>query len=139
MRRVSPYFGLATVAALFGLAALRYQPPPPGPMAREARATYQRVLGEESPHPVGSAHDAQIRERLIAELRGLGYQPEVIEGSSCGSGGGCSRTRSVIARREGRGAGPAVWFNCHYDSVGAGPGRSADRAGRSPGAEIARP
>jgi hypothetical protein len=138
MRRVSPYFRLVAIFGLLGFAALRYGTPAPGPLALEARATYARVLGEETPHPVGSAHDAQIRERLIAELRALGYQPEVIEGSSCGSSRGCARTRSVVARRQGREPGPAVWLNCHYDSVGAGPAVSDDGAGVSAGLEIAR-
>ena len=73
---------LAAIFALLGLAALRYRPPPPGPPALRARAAWQRALGEETPHPVGSAHDAEIRDRLVAQLRELGYRPEVIEGSS---------------------------------------------------------
>lgn len=128
---------LAAMFALLWLTALRYRPPPPGPLAAEARAMYQRVLGDQTPHPAGSAHDAQMRERLVAELRQLGYQPEIIEGSSCGSNLGCARTRSVIARRQGRERGPAVWFNCHYDSVWAGPGVSDDGAGVSAGLAIA--
>ena len=128
---------LAAIFALLGLAALRYRPPPPGPPALRARAAWQRALGEETPHPVGSAHDAEIRDRLIAQLRELGYRPEVIEGSSCGSSRACGRTRSIVARREGREAGPAIWFNCHYDSVWAGPAVSDDGAGVSAGLEIA--
>ncbi|MFN2548337.1 MAG: M28 family peptidase, partial [Myxococcales bacterium] len=129
---------LVAIFALLGLAALRYRPPPPGALANGARAAYERVLGEQTPHPVGSAHDARIRERLIARLSELGYRPEVVEGSSCGSSRGCGRTRSIVARREGREPGPAVWLNSHYDSVWAGPAVSDDGAGVSAGLEIAR-
>ncbi|HUJ28474.1 MAG TPA: hypothetical protein VLW85_20775, partial [Myxococcales bacterium] len=110
--------------ALLALAAARYRPPPPQPAsapaaqfsAVRARAAFERALGAEAPHPVGSDRDAQLRERLVSQLFEMGYRAEVIEGTACGASLACARVHSVVARREGREPGPAVWLNAHYDS-----------------------
>src|SRR6185436_11449041 len=102
--------GLISIFVLLAVASVRYQPPPPRPATApanefsgvRARAAYQRALGEPTPHWVGSPHDAEIRERIVAQLRELGYAPESIEGVSCGSNRGCGKTVSIVARREGR-------------------------------------
>ena len=137
---------LVLLFALLSLAAARYRPPPPLPAsapaarfsAARARAAFERALGSEAPHPVGSDHDGEVRERLVAQLFAMGYRAEVIEGAACGASRACARVRSIVARRDGREPGPAVWLNAHYDSVWAGPAVSDDGAGVAAGLEVAR-
>ena len=92
-----------------------------------ALARLQRILGDQRPHPVDSAADDAVRERLIAELRAIGLQPQVHEAVDCSAFPksrfvSCSRVRNVIATIPGRGAGPQLLLNAHYDSTPTGPG-----------------
>jgi hypothetical protein len=95
---------------------------------------------------VGSPADDRVRERIVAELRRLGYSPEVQEGTWCNHRGLCSRLRNVMARLDGRldGTSPGptpgktVLLMAHYDSVPAGPGVSDDLSGVATILEIAR-
>jgi hypothetical protein len=106
--------------------------------AGRAQAVLKELVGDGAPHPVGSAANARVRERILAQLRWLGYQPEVQEDFSCGTFGDCARVSNVIARLEGRKPGKTILLMAHYDSVGAGPGVSDDLAGVAAILEIAR-
>ncbi|MFL5309000.1 MAG: M20/M25/M40 family metallo-hydrolase [Myxococcales bacterium] len=137
---------LALVAASIGAAALRYRPPPARPAdapaqefsAGRAREVLRSLLGEGEPHPTGSPAGARVRQRIVAELERLGYQPRIREAFACGAVGICARVTNVVGRLEGRRAVKAVLLSAHYDSVPAGPGASDDGTGAAAALEIAR-
>lgn len=141
---------LALMLALFALALLlvlaRHEPPAPRPAgappdefsAGRAGGVLRQLAGDGRPHPVGSAADERVRQVIVGILGGLGYQPRIEEGFACHWGGNCGRVRNVLARLDGREAGPAVAVVAHYDSVDAGPGVSDDLAGVAAILEIAR-
>ncbi|MBM4356585.1 MAG: M20/M25/M40 family metallo-hydrolase [Deltaproteobacteria bacterium] len=129
------------------LVGLRFGPPPPRFAAPDAAfsagrglAVLGRVLGEERPHPRGSAENRAVRERIEAELRALGLEPRVDRASGC-RGSRCAPVENVVATirgravREGR---DGVLLACHYDSVPTGPGASDDGAGVATLLEVAR-
>ncbi|HEX3126949.1 MAG TPA: M28 family peptidase [Thermoanaerobaculia bacterium] len=103
-----------------------------------ALAVLRTLVGDGSPHPVGSPADDRVRERIVAELRRLGYSPEIQEGSGCNRIGLCARLRNVVARLDGTSPGKAVLLMAHYDSVGAGPGVGDDLSGVATILEVAR-
>src|SRR2546421_5179887 len=137
---------LALVMASIGAAALRYRPPPARPAdapaqefsASSAREVLRGLVGDGEPHPTGSPAGARVRQRVVAELERLGYQPRTQEAFACGAVGICARVTNVIARLDGQRAGKTVLLSVHYDSVPAGPGASDDGAGVSAALEIAR-
>lgn len=99
----------------------------------------ERLVGDGSPHPVGSAANAAVRERLVAELTGLGLEPELQEAFACNLRFElCGEVVNVIARLPGPATGPVVLLTAHYDSVAAGPGVSDDMVGVAAVLEAAR-
>lgn len=104
-----------------------------------AFARLERILGDETPHPVDTAANDAVRERLITEIVALGFEPFVRDDFHCRS-----RSRQArCARLQNIGfwvtePGPnAVMVTSHYDSVPAGPGASDDGAGYAASLEIA--
>lgn len=94
------------------------------------------VLGDESPHPVDSAANDLVRERLVAVIRRLGYQPEVRDATSCRSSAErgfavCARVRNVVfAVPDASGViDNAIMMAAHYDSVPAAAGANDDGLG----------
>src|SRR5690606_24112488 len=84
-----------------------------------------RVL-DGSPHTVDSAELDATRERLLAEIRSLGYTPSVhtapaCRGSISGSVIRCAAVSNIVFRT-GPETGPALVLTSHYDSVEASPG-----------------
>jgi hypothetical protein len=142
----SPWLALAVWSAILLLVLWRGQPPAPRPVsasaaefsAERARAVLARILGDSSPHPVGSAAGAAVRERIVAELRAVGLEPEIQEAFACAPHATCATVRNVLARLPGRETGRMVLLSAHYDSVAAGPGASDDGAGVAAVLEIAR-
>jgi peptidase M28-like protein len=147
----SPGGGALVVAlVLLGLALLLAislgAPPPPkakdAPVAEfsagRAGEVLRGLLGDGAPHPVGSPANAQVRERVTAQLRALGYAPEVQEGFACQDGRGCAKVWNVLARLPGKQEGKAVLLAAHYDSVPAGAGASDDMTGTAAVLEVAR-
>src|SRR5215210_4745565 len=59
---------------------------------RRALARLGRILGDERPHPVDSAANDAVRERLVAELRALGLDPVVTDDVACN---GTVKSRTV--------------------------------------------
>ncbi len=125
---------LAVAALLFALFLLRgvaYELPP----VRAASAETQfntvravdrlaRVLGDERPHPLDTADNDAVRDRILAEATGLGYAPRVMDDWSCNSAGSrmvCGRVRNILFEA-GPASGPALVLSSHYDSVFAAPG-----------------
>jgi hypothetical protein len=100
------------------------------------------------PRPIGSAANARCRERILAELRGLGLSPEVQEAFGASSYQDCAGVvRNVVCRVTGQGAQSAgspaserqaILCMAHYDSVGAGPGVADDLAGVAAWIEVIR-
>jgi hypothetical protein len=106
--------------------------------AVRARNVLFQLVGDDLPHPVGSAQNEVVRGRIIDRLTQLGYQPEVQDGFACDEFGTCGTVKNVLARLPGAQPGPAVLLAAHYDSVPAGPGASDDGAGVATVLEIAR-
>ncbi|MES1243800.1 MAG: M28 family peptidase [Acidobacteriota bacterium] len=143
-------WGLLAGLVLFGLTLLLVQArqEPPAARGADARATefsaaravavLRTLVGDGSPHPVGSPANDRVRERILAELRRLGYSPEVQEGTWCSHGGLCARLHNVVARLDGASPGKAVLLMAHYDSVPAGPGVGDDLSGVATILEVAR-
>ncbi|MDP3295357.1 MAG: M20/M25/M40 family metallo-hydrolase [Nevskia sp.] len=138
--------GLTLITLLLMFQALRYRPspalgldaPPNLFSAQRAVDALAIVLGDESPHPTGSPANHAVRDRLVATLTSLGYAPEIQTGRSCDEAGDCAVVENIVARLDGRVAGPAVALTAHYDSVAAGPGASDDGIGVATLLEIAR-
>ncbi|HKV11613.1 MAG TPA: M28 family peptidase [Thermoanaerobaculia bacterium] len=137
---------LVLLALVLVLANVRTRPPAPKPAdvpmqefsAARAREILKTLLGDGAPHPVGSAANAAVRQRIVAHLRWLGYTPEVQESFVCRPSGACGQVANVVARLGGREPGKAVLLMAHYDSVPAGPGVGDDLAGVATILEIAR-
>ena len=144
---------LLVVLMLLLAAALAYKgeasaPPPvehagPGQFdAVRAAARLARVLGDQRPHPVDTAADDAVRERLVAELRGMGLAPRVTDDWACGGGkagrfAACARVRNVVATIGDAAAPGQVLLASHYDSTAAGPGAADDGIGVATMLEIA--
>lgn len=100
-----------------------------------------RILGDQRPHPVDSPANDLVRERILNEIKTLGYTPEVRDDFACrGSkrfgGMSCARVRNILFRSGPQGGGAAL-IAAHYDSVPAGPGAGDDGAGVAATLEIA--
>ncbi len=123
---------LAIAAALFASFMLKGALlQPPAISASEfnvapAFARLQRILGDERPHAVDTDANDAVRDRLIGEIRAIGYEPEIRDDFSCRSVSergamACARVRNVVFRA-GPAGGQAILVASHYDSVPAGPG-----------------
>jgi hypothetical protein len=140
------FLAVAVLAAVFLLTLWGLRPPAPKPVnapvtefsARRAQAVLSRLVGDGTPHPIGSPANDAVRARALAELERLGYKPEVQTGFACDEYGSCGTAKNVVARLEGKESGAAVLLAAHYDSVPAGPGASDDGAGTATVLEIAR-
>ncbi|MBV8516904.1 MAG: M28 family peptidase [Acidobacteria bacterium] len=138
---------LAPLAVVFVLALWRSNGPAPKPAnaardvfsATRAMATLRTILADGAPHPLGTAANTRVRERVIAQLRTLGYNVVEQQRFACNAMAICGNVRNVIARMPGASArGDVVLAVAHYDSVGAGPGASDDGMGVATLLETAR-
>lgn len=94
--------------------------------ANRAAARLQRILGDQRPHPVDSAANDAVRERLSAEMRALGLNPRVTDEFACNGfprarAIACARARNLVATI-GPDEGPHLLLSAHYDSTFVGPG-----------------
>jgi hypothetical protein len=112
------------------------------------------VLGDGATHPVGSEAHERVRERILAELREIGLEPQVEEGLGVSRGrrrirrprevwigaspAAIALTKNVVARIPGTEATKAILLCAHYDSVPAGPGVGDDGSGVATLLEVAR-
>ena len=106
-----------------------------------ARERLARILGDERPHPADSLANDAVRERLLAEMRGVGLSPQVRDQTACNEGYKlrgvtCARVRNVVATI-GPPNGRHLLLNAHYDSSVAGPGAGDDGAGVATLLEVA--
>ncbi|HYS53615.1 MAG TPA: M20/M25/M40 family metallo-hydrolase [Thermoanaerobaculia bacterium] len=112
--------------------------PPDRFSAARAMGVLASILGDGSPHPIGSpAHDV-IRDRVAAQLRQLGYETSLQQAFACNAYGTCAPVANVIARLPGDPRADILMLSAHYDSVGAGPGASDDGVGVATLIEVAR-
>ncbi len=147
-RRTRAGIGLAVLLLIVVevVIGLRYRPPSAAPLdhppelfsAARAARMLERVLGDGSPHPVGSIENARVREALEHELREIGLQPELQSGPTCSRFGTCAHAENVIARIPGRESGPALLLSAHYDSVPASAGAADDGSGVATLLEVGR-
>lgn len=121
------------------------RPPPPAGAdapaetfsAARAMGVLERILGDQRPHPTGSAANAAVRDAIVAELHAIGLEPQVQRRFACG-GFTCATVDNIVARVPGASPDDAVLLSAHYDSVAAGPGASDDGAGVAAVIETAR-
>jgi hypothetical protein len=137
----------AGVALLLAATLLAYRTPAPlGPLAppavfsaSRAQAILKELVGNDVPHPIGSAANSAVREIIVKRLTALGYAAELQTGLVCNDFGECGTPTNIVATYGGDVAGKdAVLLAAHYDSVPAGPGASDDGAGVANLLEIAR-
>jgi hypothetical protein len=139
-------FSLAALTVLLFLSWLGLQPPVPRPAdippaefsGTRARLILQKLVGDGTPHPIGSTANDDLREKIMTLLSQDGYSPEIHPGFSCDEFGTCGYVNNIVARLDGKEPGQAVLLACHYDSVASGPGASDDGAGVAAVLEIAR-
>jgi hypothetical protein len=106
-----------------------------------AIARLARILGDQRPHPVDSAANDLVRERLIVEIRALGLSPVVTDAIDCNGTPrsrivNCARIRNVRATI-GPEAGKHLLLASHYDSTPVGPGAADDGIGMAVMLEVA--
>jgi hypothetical protein len=98
-----------------------------------AERVLARVLGPEKPHPVSSAENAAVRERILKEFAALSVSARTFQAFTCNPWRGlsfvaCATVTDIVADVV-PGRGKAVVMLAHYDSVPAGPGASDDESG----------
>jgi hypothetical protein len=106
--------------------------------AGRALGILSELLNEQVPHPVGTAANKRVRERIEARFRMLGYDVDVQRRFACSSGAACAMVENVIAMPPGAAKGDIVILTAHYDSVPSGPGASDDGQGIATMLEVAR-
>jgi hypothetical protein len=141
---------LALMGLLLALVAWRTRPPAARGIdapsdefsAGRALAVERDLLAEGAPHPVGSETNDLVRQRLIARLQVLGYDPQVQETAVHTAESGALATyvpvKNVLVQLPGQQDGPAVLLVAHYDSVAAGPGAGDNTSNVASLVEIAR-
>ena len=120
---------LAAMGLKDGLIRLPSPPATPtaeGFDANRAATRLARILGDQRPHPVDSPASDAVLGRLLAEMRGVGLQPQVRDAMTCNPSWRtravlCARVRNVVATI-GPSRGPHVLLSTHHDSTFAGPG-----------------
>ncbi|MCK9795700.1 M28 family peptidase [Isoptericola sp. 4D.3] len=108
--------------------------------AERAFATVEAVGAEVHPH--GTAAAAAVRDTIVADLEGLGLDPEVVDGvGMSGRLGDQSRvaaTKNVVATIPGTDSTGSVFLVAHYDSAEVSYGANDDGAGVATLLETAR-
>ncbi|MBT5204196.1 MAG: hypothetical protein HOL98_12135, partial [Gammaproteobacteria bacterium] len=119
---------LAMLVSVAGVILNYYalQPPEPKPAsvsqnefsAERAFDLLARLLGDESPHPVGSAENVRVKQEILAWLEEQQIAATVQETWGCSHWGSrCAWVENIIAILPGQRAGPYLALMAHYDSV----------------------
>ena len=104
-----------------------------------AIALTELLLGSATPHPMGSAENRLVKERIVSWLIEHGLKVEVQGEWGCSEGWGrCAYVENIVAILPGASDGPYLALMAHYDSVPEGPGASDDGAAVAAILEIAR-
>ena len=115
---------LAAIAAILAISLLRAGPPAPRSAdappelfsAERALEVLARILGDQLPHPTGSAENDAVRARLITELEAVGLEAQVQSTLVCTPWATCAELHNVVARIDGSEPGPGLLLLSHYDS-----------------------
>ncbi len=95
-----------------------------------AFALLNEFLAEDIPHPVGTAANRRVKERIQLWLDKQGMSHEEQEGWACAARSpSCAYIENIIVRIPGQVPGPHVAMMAHYDSVPATSGAGDDMAG----------
>lgn len=81
------------------------------------RAIVQIKEIAKAPHPVGSENHKQVAGYIKKELRSLGLETSVQEGTTLTDWGNLVRSTNIIARIKGSRPGKALLLLSHYDSA----------------------
>src|ERR1700731_3651525 len=95
----------AGIAVLLAATLLAYRTPAAlGPAgspavfsASRAQAILKDLVGDDVPHPVGSAANAHVRELIVKRLSALGYATELQTGLVCNDFGNCGTPSNIVA------------------------------------------
>ena len=142
MRRAIAVF--LPLSLIFALAVWRARGPEPKPAtaanfsAVRAMDVLRSLLAENAPHPIGTAANARVRDRIVARLRAMQYDVAIQRRFACNAAAACGMVENIIARQPNVRRDHAVLLTAHYDSVGAGAGASDDGAGVATMLEVAR-
>jgi hypothetical protein len=126
---------LGAAAALSVVAMLPAGPRPasaPAGAFSAARAFAHVERVGATTHVAGSKANDEVRDYLVATLRGLGLRTEVQDAVGAEPAGrlrAMARVRNVVAVRPGTDSTGRVLLVAHYDSVQVGPGGNDDAAG----------
>ncbi|VEL98338.1 peptidase M28-like protein [Alteromonas sp. 76-1] len=94
--------------------------------AVEAKVLLDKVLADETPHPVDSPANRDVQKRISEQLTAMGYEVEVQDDVSCRYYNRyvCARVRNLITHHKGTHNTGTILLSAHYDSVAAAPGAS---------------
>jgi hypothetical protein len=106
--------------------------------AGRALSLLRLLLGDETPHPVASAANERVRQRIIENLRALRYETNIDQSPLPSGRKGPVDVHNLVWRLPGQEKGAAVMLAAHYDSVPAGPGAADDGSGAAIVIEVAR-
>lgn len=137
---------LIPLAVVLALAIWRAQGPAPRPSstpesefaAARAMPVLRALVGDGTPHPVGTAANRRLRRDIEERFRVLGYDVTVQRRFACNAAAACAEVENILARHRGVTGGDLVLLLAHYDSVPAGPGASDDAMGVAALLEVAR-
>ena len=128
---------LLLIAIVTVLSIRSLSPPEPLPLnapadqfsGLRAAAALADLLGDETPHPVGTAANHAVRDRLVTQLEAMGLTAEVQRTIGCSSvRPSCAAVENVLAEIPGQ-TDVAVVLMAHYDSVPHSPGAADDGSG----------
>jgi hypothetical protein len=106
--------------------------------AERATVVLRELLGDETPHPVGSVANRAVKRRLVALLEGLDVEVEEQAAIGCSLRGmRCAFVENVIATLPGK-RRDALVLMAHYDSVPPAPGAGDDVAAVAALVEVLR-
>jgi hypothetical protein len=137
---------LALLAILFAIQVRQTAPPTPigadAPTgvfsAGRALEELTNLLGDETPHPVGSTANRAVKERLMSRLIEFGLKPEQQRTIGCAARSAtCAQVENVLVALPGRTADTIVLM-AHYDSVPNAPGAGDNGAAVAALLEVAR-
>jgi hypothetical protein len=144
--RAAGWWTLALCFALLALWAIRpigVNPPRliDSPFDTErATARLATILGDQRPHPTDSDANDAVLERLLEQIRQIGFTPEIHARFHCNDirkgAAICAQPRNVMFWITPPGD-DAVMLAAHYDSVPAGPGAADDGIGIATALEVA--
>jgi hypothetical protein len=106
-----------------------------------AEALLREFLGDETPHPVATTANRQVKQRILQQLERFGIAAQEQTTFACNSGKRgrhlCAQVENIIARIPGENP-EALLLMAHYDSVPHAPGAGDDGAGVAAVLEVAR-